>query len=84
MDFQGAFFSTSDYEFIDHLLGEGAFGKVYLARDVNDDEPYYACKIINTNENFDAEQQRLLLCESMILHKLNHPSILKFKGFNFQ
>ena len=38
------------------------------------------CKI---HDFFDGQSQKLVLRESMIHNKLNHPAIIKFKGINF-
>lgn len=83
MEIEGAFFNTTDYELESKQLGEGSFGTVYLARNLKDNQQY-AAKIIKIDENFDGYEQMLFLRESMILHKLIHPSIVQFKGVNFK
>ena len=82
MDFDGAFFDTSDFIMTKQKLGEGKFGKVYVVVKESDDTKY-ACKIININGVFSGHDQMLLMRESLILHKLNHPCIVKFYGINF-
>lgn len=105
MNFKGIFFETDDFELTNTLLGEGNFGKVYVAKYVNrSDIEYnfstssnsnkrnleinkeYAAKIIrvNVNKGFTGKDQMKLMRESTILHKLDHPSIVKFYGVNFQ
>lgn len=49
----------------------------------NDDEKEFAAKIINTNGSFNGKEQMMFMKESMILHDLDHPSIVKFWGINF-
>lgn len=83
MDVEGVFFNTSDYELKSTELGHGAYGTVYVAENLNDSQEY-ACKIINTNKSFDGKEQMLFLRESLILHKLDHPSIVKYIGINFK
>lgn len=83
MDVEGVFFNTSDYELKSTELGHGAYGTVYVAENLNDSQEY-ACKIINTNKSFDGNEQMLFLRESLILHKLDHPSIVKYIGINFK
>lgn len=83
MDFEGAFFNTADFELTTTELGKGQFGTVYIANNLKEDKQY-AAKIINTDGKFDGFEQMLLLRESLILHKLDHPSIVKFKGINFK
>lgn len=83
MDLESAFFNTKDFELTDKKLGKGTFGSVYIARNLKDQQSY-ATKIIHSESGFDGETQMLLLRESLIHSKLNHPSIIKFKGMNFQ
>lgn len=82
MDFEGAFFDTDDYELTDKFLGEGAFGKVYIAKSLKD-EAQYAAKIIDPKKLSKGSQQMMLIRESGILNKLHHPAIIKFYGINF-
>lgn len=82
MDVEGIFFNTKDYKLSDEEIGKGAFGKVYLA--TNKDGQQFAAKILNIEDDFDGDQQKLLLRESLILHKMNHPSIVRYAGINFR
>lgn len=82
MEIEDCFFDTTDYEMTTKLLGKGSFGKVYVVKNQTN-ELLYAAKIINTNGVFKSRDQLLFLRESLILHKLNHPSIVKFYGINF-
>lgn len=82
MDFEGAFFDTSDYELTDKFIGEGSFGKVYIVNCLKD-KLQYAAKIINPKNLAEGNQQMLLIRESGILNKLHHPAIVKFCGINF-
>lgn len=105
MNFKDIFFEIDDFELTNKLLGEGAFGKVYVVKyimssDFEDDYPTtsnsnktileinkeYAAKIIkiNANKGFTGKDQMKLMRESTILQKLDHPSIVKFIGLNFQ
>ncbi|KAK8845896.1 hypothetical protein M9Y10_020824 [Tritrichomonas musculus] len=83
MDFEDAFFDSKDYELLDKTLGEGSFGTVYIAENIKDHQ-LYAAKVINTNTGFDGREQMVFLRESLLLHKLDHPSIVKFKGINLK
>lgn len=82
MDFEGAFFNSSDYELRNKKLGQGSYGTVYVARNVKDHHNY-AAKVLKCDFKFDGHDQTLLLRETLILHRLNYPSIVKFKGVNF-
>ena len=82
MNFEGAFFDTDNYKMTNQKLGEGQFGKVYVVKSFID-EIKYAAKIISTNGVFSGRDQMLFMRESLILHKIKHPSIVKFYGINF-
>lgn len=83
MEVEGAFFNISDYEIQSPRIGQDAFGSVYIAENLTDKQKY-AAKILNITDNFDGREQTLFLRESMILHRLFHPSIIKFIGINFK
>lgn len=83
MEAEEAFFNTSDYK-LGKKIGEGTFGTVYIAKNV-ESKKKYAAKLVNIEQNvFDGREQMLFLRESLILHKLDHPSIVKFIGINFK
>jgi NIMA (never in mitosis gene a)-related kinase len=64
------------YKVID-FLGEGSFGKAYLA-ECNTDNNKYVIKQI-TLEGMSDEEKRDTFNEAIILKKLDHPNIIKFK-----
>ena len=66
----------STYKVID-FLGEGSFGKAYLA-ECNNDNLKYVIKQI-TLEGMSDEEKRDTFNEAVILKKLDHPNIIKFK-----
>lgn len=83
MEAEGVFFNSNDYKIQSKKLGEGSYGTVYVAENTTSKQKY-AAKIINVENGFDGYEQMLFLRESLILHKLDHPSIVKFMGINFQ
>lgn len=76
------FFDTEEFEDTKEKLGEGTFGKVYIVNSLKD-KKQYAAKIINSSNMADPMSQFLFMSESQILHKLDHPAIVKFFGINF-
>ncbi|KAK8894676.1 hypothetical protein M9Y10_023113 [Tritrichomonas musculus] len=82
MELEDAFFDTSDYEPTGTKLGEGSYGKVFLVKNTNDDQ-VYAAKIINIEGDYSGKEQIKLIHEAAILHRLDHPAIVKFIGINF-
>ena len=60
-----------------NFLGEGSFGKAYLALCDNDNNKYVIKQI--TLEGMDDEEKRETFNEAKILKKLDHPNIIKFK-----
>lgn len=76
MDLEGIFFNTKDYELSDKEIGKGAFGTVYIV--TNKKNPKFL------EDGFDGYEQKILLRESLILHKMKHPFIVKYAGINFR
>ena len=60
-----------------NFLGEGSFGRAYLALCDNDNNKYVIKQI--TLEGMDDEEKRETFNEAKILKKLDHPNIIKFK-----
>lgn len=82
INFEDIFFDTREFELTDQSLGDGSYGHVIIAVDSSGSK--YAAKVINTQNEFNGIDQMRLMRESMILQKLHHPSIVNFKGINFQ
>ena len=82
-ELESLFFNTADYKLQNPSIGEGTFGKVYIANEIKDNKKV-AVKILKTDNGFNGHDQMLLMRESLILHKLKHPCIVEFKGLNFQ
>ena len=71
-----------NFEFLNEVIGEGAFGKVYKVKEKNG-ETIYAAKIskktINSSTDASSKASKISLRREVnILSKLNHPAILKF------
>ena len=62
---------------IQKLLGEGSFGKAYLAKTDKDDKKYVIKQIIM--DGMTDQEKRDTFNEAVILKKLDHPNIIKFK-----
>lgn len=82
MDFEDAFFDTSDFTLSNKSLGKGAFGEVFIAERI-EDKKKFAAKIIFSKGLMNGPDQHKFLMEAQILHKMNHPAIVKFHGINF-
>lgn len=83
MEFKGIFFNSNDFQITNKTLGRGVFGTVYIAERLSD-HLRCAAKIINIKPDEDGKSQMLIMRESSILSKLDHQSIIKFYGLNFQ
>ena len=57
------------------LLGQGAFGKVYLTNNIHNPEHWVAIKVINKNKAGNKEK---IYQEVKILNQLDHPNIVKY------
>lgn len=75
LSIEDLFFNISDYTLNSRPIGDGCFGTVYVATNIKNNEKY-ALKIIKTEGGFNSTQQMHFMRESLILHKLNHPSIV--------
>ena len=62
---------------ITKLLGEGSFGKAYLAICENDDKKYVIKQVIM--DGMTDKEKRETFNEASILKRLDHPNIIKFK-----
>lgn len=82
MEVEGLFFDLNDYKFDGTAIGYGSNGTVYLAHNLTNGSKY-AAKIVHTDRGFDFTNQKLLMREVLIHQKIDHPSIVKFYGFNF-
>src|ERR1700722_11982717 len=58
-----------------HRLGQGGFGRVYLAHDDDLDRPV-AIKVPNPERITDPEDVEAFLIEAKILAKLDHPNVV--------
>ena len=58
-------------------LGEGSFGKAYLASVDNDEKKYVIKQVLI--QGMTEQEKKETLNEAVILKKLDHPNIIKFK-----
>lgn len=81
MDVDNLFFNTSDYQKTNTLIGRGSFGNVYIIKKKG---KQYAIKILKDNVDFNGTNQKNFIRESLILHRLKHPLVIKLKGINLK
>ena len=67
-----------NFEFL-YMLGNGAFGKVRLYRDKNDNQLLYAIKTLK-KKNIPYYEFKLIKTEVDILSELDHPNIVNYFG----
>ena len=75
----GRLYKLDDFD-LAHLLGEGGFGKVYLARH-RSYEWLVALKVLSKFEVVSKGMEGLLKREIEIHSALDHPNILRFYGY---
>ena len=59
------------------MLGKGAFGKVYLVTDKNNNNKRYALKMIFKNQVMENDMLKYVYAEKNILQNSNNPFIIK-------
>ena len=62
---------------IKKLLGEGSFGKAYLAEVEGDDKKYVIKQVMM--DGLTEQEKKETFNEAAILKRLDHPNIIKFK-----
>lgn len=66
------------YQVRDFLLGEGAFGKVFLAHSKSDKNAKFAIKILPV-ANLSESTKQQMETEIEVLNKLDHPYVAKYQ-----
>ena len=66
----------ADYQLL-QMIGEGGFGKVYMASDLRTDQ-IVAVKVLHKGWIGDADTENLFLNEMKIIANLDHPNIVGF------
>lgn len=70
---------TLNYELLAEI-GEGAYGKVYKAREIGDKQRLVAVKKLNISADPDAGIPQVMIREVALLRKIgyfNHPNVVK-------
>ena len=65
------------YEIDRHVLGKGAFGKVYKGIDKNNPEHQVAIKVLS-KDKMSKKDQAKVMDEVDLLRKVDHPNIAKY------
>lgn len=76
-----SFFKRKDYIMVNNALGNGSFGKTVVLKDPYIDELFVAKKYEPEYEEIKEEFYKNFLDEIKILHKLNHPNIVRVFGY---
>lgn len=66
----------SIYKILEKVLGEGAFGKVNLARHIPTNQ-YVAIKTLEKSKIIDEKDEKRIAREISILTKLRHPNLIQ-------
>ena len=64
---------------LEKLIGEGAFGEVYITKVKGDEQALYATKKLDRKKIDNSQAKKYLENEIKILRTLNHPNIVKYK-----
>ena len=81
MNLEDLLFDHDNYELI-RKIGKGCYASVYVVRRKNDGHEF-AAKISREKSINSVYDQKYILRESSIQHKLNHPAVIKLEGLNF-
>ena len=65
------------YDIDRHVLGKGAFGKVYKGVDRHNPEFKVAIKVLNKS-NMSEEDLKTVMTEVDLLRKVDHPNIVEY------
>ena len=76
-----SFLKRKDYIMVNNALGNGSFGKTVVLKDPYIDELFVAKKYEPEYEEIKEEFYKNFLDEIKILHKLNHPNIVRIFGY---
>ena len=76
-----SFFKRKDYIMVNNALGNGSFGKTVVLKDPYIDELFVAKKYEPEYEEIKEAFYKNFLDEIKILHKLNHPNIVRIFAY---
>ena len=63
---------------LNEQIGQGQFGKVYLAEKLSRKDERYACKMVSIQNKSEAQVEQMER-EAIILSQFDHPNIIKLK-----
>ena len=81
MDYDGIFVNLGEFEATDKSIGGGSLGDVIVVKEKKGGHEF-ACKTFKSDKFSNPDIQMSIVREAISLHQINHPAIIKLRGFN--
>lgn len=81
MNNNNRYIDLTKYEIVTRV-GKGSFGKVYKIRNTESQQIYAAKVALESIEEINDHEKKVIYNEIKIISKINHPCFVKFYGYN--